>query len=436
MFKNKIRFYLVLTMVIMAIFFLSGLIMVEGSGKQEVPKIPKVEVRIGMAPFGDQTWAIIGMKQGWFEDAGIIIDPKPYGKVIPSEQRTAVMIAGTVDIMTGHAGSLLPVLKDAPNLKFFFGSNTFLGFAIVARSDMGYKSYKEFLKEEKDPEKAMQKTMAQLKGKVYAYAQIPANIAFVEQSLKKAGLSLDDVKSMVLEDSKIIAMMLTGRADFATTGAPSRMQLETKGYKPIFTAEDMATMAKASPASDELQGVLVAGWCTTDQFLKNNHDTVLRLCSVFYRIIDFMDKNQKDAIKLHLPYLNSVSGQNMTEEGLKFLYDSLNPFVTFEKQASWYENPNDPFYYKNELGSKIRDWVEKGVYKQGEITENSVTVAPQLYYEMKELKKKADNLMAEVKSAKKFSRETKDLLTKAEYYYNAYNYLDSVRFAEAAKKSL
>ena len=41
--------------------------------------IPKATSKFGMRPYADNTFYIIGMKKGWFDEVGIKFDPPPYG---------------------------------------------------------------------------------------------------------------------------------------------------------------------------------------------------------------------------------------------------------------------------------------------------------------------------------------------------------------------
>lgn len=409
---------------------------VDADGNVAVPQIPEVSVSMGMAPFGDQTWASVGMDHGFFKEAGITITPEPAGRIITSDQRIAALVAGTVDIMTGHVGTIAPVHKNAPNLKFFASSNVFEGYAILAQPDSGFKTYQEILAEEGDQATALNKTMAQLVGKRYAHAQSSALISFIQSALGLGGVSMSDVDTIPLDDPEVLSTMLTGRADFGTAGAPQRAMLESTGYYPIFSGADLATIAEPSPESKELEGLLVAGWVSTDEFLEKNHDTILRLSGVFYRTLDLLVNEQEKSLAIHLPFLNSVSGMELTSEALKVLYDSLNPFYTFEMQSDWYENPDNIYYYENEIGAKLRSYVEQGIFSEGEISIDDVSVAHKIYFEMKSLKEDSEALIAEVKSASGATEQTNELLEQAEYWLNAYNFLDAHRFAEAAKMSL
>ena len=52
--------------------------------KKEAPTL--VKVRFGMLPYGDHTYAIIGLQKGWFKDVGIdlIYEPLKVEEIVPA----------------------------------------------------------------------------------------------------------------------------------------------------------------------------------------------------------------------------------------------------------------------------------------------------------------------------------------------------------------
>ena len=41
--------------------------------------IPAATIKFGMRPYADNTFYIIGMKKGWYNEVGITFEPAPYG---------------------------------------------------------------------------------------------------------------------------------------------------------------------------------------------------------------------------------------------------------------------------------------------------------------------------------------------------------------------
>ncbi len=429
-------------------FFLVGVIAIWTSpawagaaSPPAVPEIPKQVVRMVLAPFLDHTVAVIGMYKGWFGDVGIDIQPKPYGLTIPSEQRTAAIAAGTADVVMASVSAMLGVLKQQPNIRYFSAGDIFQGQAILAQPDGGYKTYKDFLKAGDKPNDAMVKAIRQVRGKRWASQGLSQVQMFVDIVLEKAGMARNELTIIPIDDSKAVNMMLLKQADFQTGGAPARMELQGKGMITILTSLDLAQNARPSPDSKELWTVYLDGWVTTTDFWEKHRDTVLRLASVHFRITRFVNTNQKEALEIHVPFLNSVAGTTITLEDGRQIYEELDPFLTFEQQHRLYFDKSYPLYYEWEVGGKIKAYEAQGLYKPGEMTVDKATLAHTVYFTLLDLKNKTDQIMPEVqraidaaKRAGKNPAKAEELRERAKLFYEAYDFLDAHRFATAAKE--
>lgn len=407
----------------------------------DTPEIPKQVVRFAHAPFLDHTEGVIGIQKGWFNDVGIEIQPKPNGMVIPSQQRPAALTAGTVDMVSASVAAMLAVLKTQPNILFFAAGDIFQGYAILGQQDGGYKTYTDFMKAGDKAEEALVKTIRQLRGKRWALESMPQTQQFGDLVLERAGLNRNDLTIVAVDDPKTVNLMLTKQADFQTAGAPARMELQGKGMVPILTILDLMPHTKPSADSKELRAVYMDGWVTTREFWEKTPDTVLRMASVLFRITKFINTNQREALEIHVPFLNSVSGRTITLEDGKRIYEELDPFLTFEQQYRLYFDKTYPLYYEWEVGAKIMSYEERGVYKPGEMTVDKATLAHTVYFKLWDLKTKTERLMPEVESAiNAAKRAGKDpgkaiaLQQRGKFFYDAYDFLDAHRFATAAKE--
>jgi len=428
----------------MAVAMLASLCGLQRAWAQEptVPTIPRVSVRHALAAFLDHTDAIIGIRKGWFDEVGIEIVPKPHGRVLPSGERAANLIAGSIDTVSTGVYNLLPAMGKARNLRIFVEKDVSYGYRIMAQPDKGYKSFAEFAKEGLPPAEALKQTVAQLKGKTITYLSEPSREQFIDLIYRRSGLGkteIDSIKAINVDDSQTIALMVSGRADFQFGGAPSMSELAKRGFKPILVAYDLARTARPSVDSEELLTILKVGWGTTAEFYEANRDTILRMASVVFRIARFSKEHQEEALTINVPFLNSIAGSQMTPEYGRWAYNDFHPYYTFEEQEDWYENPRSILYYKYEVGARIKDGERKGIFKPGEMDVETVMVADDVYRELKALKAKAGSLIAEAKDridrtrrAGKDVTRAQDLLAKAEQFFLNYDFLDAHRFAEAA----
>jgi hypothetical protein len=277
-----------------------------------------------------------------------------------------------------------------------------------------------------------------MKGNRFAYPPEAAIKGFINLALDKGGLTLNDVKSIVAEDAKTNALMIGNQADFQVGGVPSRLTLESNGFKPIITSFDLARFAKPSADSTELRAVFHDGWLALDSWIDKNHDTMLRMSSVLFRILQFMNDHQQEAITIQLPFVNSAAGTNITPAQAKVAYESLDPFLPFSKQGVWYTDTTSSLNYDYVTGSFINMYQEQGVFKPGEVKVSDVSIASEVYKQFLDMKSKSDaniteakSLIAAAKSGVDMS-QAKDLLAKSQTYYDDFDYLDSMGFSQAA----
>jgi ABC-type nitrate/sulfonate/bicarbonate transport system substrate-binding protein len=396
-----------------------------------VPEIPKCTVKFGHEPYGDHTQSIIGVRSGWFEEVGISFEPAD-GTVVSSENVVPYFASGQVDVLSGSVPLLLAASKELPDFKYFFHADAFLGYALMAQPDAGYKSAKEFEAEGLSSDEALAKAVGQMKGKRFGYPAENAIKGFINLTLKKGGLTLDDTVNTIAEDSKTSALMIGDQLDFQVGGVPSRLTLESEGFKPIVTSADLAAAAKPSVDSEELLAIFHDGWGATDEWIDANYDCMLRLTSVGFRINDLINNDMDAAIALHQPFLNQAAGTDISTETFKVIYQSLDPFLTFEQQNDWYNNPEFSMAVEYVVGAHI-----KSAKAAGQVDESKTllefTNSKEVYDTLVELKASSETKIAEAKGLVTDSTpQAKELLAQAEKFYAGRDYLDADRFAQAA----
>jgi ABC-type nitrate/sulfonate/bicarbonate transport system substrate-binding protein len=404
----------------------------------EAPTIPQVEVRFGNGMFLPHTDSIIGQKQGWFKDVGISFSPSPYGAVMPSAQGASSLISGTVDVNSAGVYKLLPAMDKARNLRIFVQKDVYSGYRIMAQPDKGYKSYEEFVAAGKKPAEAMRAVIDEIKTGQIAFEPGPEKSQFFDLLFKAAGMAPTEIAqlhSLVVEDAQSTAMMIGERIEFQLGGAPAMTELTSRGFKPLVTAFDLAKNADVLGDAGVL-AVFKVGWGTTQQYYEANHDTILRLASVYYRIADFIKAHPQEAAAIHVPFLNSVAGTQMKVETGLLNYQQLDRFYTFSEQNAWYNDPNDPLYYLKEINARIHDAEHKGVIAPNSMDPELIMVADDVYRELSQLQKDSDTLIKNADTAIKQKpsgmEKASGLLATAKAQYAAYDFLDAKRFAEAS----
>lgn len=395
------------------------------------PEIPKCTVKFGHEPYGDHTQSIIGVRQGWFDEVGISFEPDD-GTVVSSENVVPYFASGQVDVLSGSVPLLLAASKELPDFKYFFYADAFLGYALMAQSNAGYKSAAEFEAEGMSKADALMAAVGQMKGKRFGYPAENAIKGFINLTLKKGGLTLDDTVNTIAEDSKTSALMVGNQLDFQTGGVPSRLTLESQGFKPIVTSSDLAAAATPSVDSEELLAIFHDGWGATDQWIDANYDCMLRMTSVGYRINELINEDQAAAIDLHLPFLNQAAGTDFDVETFKVIYESLNPFLTFEQQNDWYNNPQNPMQVEYVVGAHLKAAKTAGQVDDDKSLAN-FDMSKDVYDTLVALKASSGSKITEVQGLiSDKTPEAKKLLAEAEKFYAAYDFLDADRFATAA----
>jgi len=403
------------------------------------PTIPNVTVRFGVSGTVDHTTVAIGLAQGWFKEVGIDIRDR----VVVGAGRLPALVGGGLDVLDYYSLAVVPTLEENPNVRWFFSQDMFYGFALVGKPE--YKTYQDFLKEGNSPEAAIRKAVSQMKGKTFLSANVPSTKGFEEILFERGGTSVKDMKLIELDQEKHIGTMFAGQADFEVGNVPTRVTLESKGFKPIVSTRDvieyLQSKRELTPESKELTMMGFSGWMSTKKYYEENHETILRLTGVGFRIMQMINDKPKEALKYHLPYTNRVAGTNLTEaEGL-IVYNSLDPFRSFEYQKRWYYDEKDYENWKWSLLATIRLWENKGVLTKGRFPPESFSRSQVIYNELMYLREKAQSLIWDASDTVRIARakgkatgSVEETIKKARHHFDIFNYYDSYRFALAAKE--
>lgn len=386
-----------------------------------------VTVRFANLPYADHTITSIGVEKGFFKDAGISLrlDTIKVEEAIPS------LVNGKFDAISIPPGIIFSSFESAPNVIAFVFSDLFQGYALLAQPNSGYKRYSDFVSEGKTHSEAIAATVRQLKGKTFAYPPEVAIKPFIDKLLTDGSMSATDYKSLVLEDPLTIAAMRTKEADFQVGGVPSRIQLEKDGFTVLMSSSDIARGAKPSADSTELAAVLQNSWATTKDFAQKHPDVIQRLAGVNYRIIQFIKEHEAEAGRIHMGYLTKVTGQEFTEKDAKVIYQSLDPFFTFEEQKPWFQDPQNPFYYQHVNGAILNSFIAKGVFKSRTPTVEDVIVADDTYLTLEALKLKAERMITAL-SARTLSATSSSALAAAKERLVAFDFNGALELAEKA----
>ncbi len=390
-------------------------------------------VKFANLPYADHTYSSIGVAKGWFKDVGIDLK----SETIKIEEVVPGLTSGAYDVASVPPGILFSAYDAAPTLRTFVFGDLFQGYALMGQPRQGYKTYANFVKDGMSPAESERAVVQQMKGKTFAYPTETAIKPFIDLLLERGGLTRDSIKPLVLDDPLTVQAMRTRRSDFQVGGVPSRISLEKEGFVPLITSADLAKGARPSPESKELASILQNGWAMTSEMYDKDRATALRLASVNYRIMSFMQTNRDEALAIHMAYLSKVTGQKFTSEDGRVIYDSLDPFITFDNQRPWFHDSNNPLYYRHVNGAILKSFVDGKIYKGQPPAVDDVILADDTYAELERLKVSSSALLAELKAkAPAASSNASAKLSAAQNCFDTYNYYDADRIAAEAIREL
>jgi len=396
-------------------------------------EIPKVDVSLGMRPYANDLIFVAGIKLGYFNDVGITITPRPYGRKVLPDQAIPLLINRQVDVMALYPPDVIAALDSVKNIRFIGLTDLFQGFAILARPDSGAKTVKQFMAEGLPFDEAMHRTMAQLKGKKFVTAPVVDNRIFLDTVFHLGGLNMErDTSLIVTPDSNALQLASSKQVDFASpTGAPFTAQMEGDGWIPLVTPLDVLTNMPATADSPAEGLVGTPGIASDADWVRKNPGTVLRFVSVMFRIIEQEQKDPRQTLGAMLDYVNAFAGTSLNTAGLKLTIDALSPLSNFAFQANYCRKEGSALYYRTAFNAAVKFNVEKGVLPKGDYKAEDLIWACDIYGVLTQLEAESDKLLQQMQQHPP-AADKQALLDKARQLYGWYDYLDAYRLLRAA----
>lgn len=389
-------------------------------------EIPQSSIKMGLKPFADNSFYVISMKKGWFEDAGIKIDP-PGGISLTEDNVNAQLLNGNIDLSGQFPPGSVSTYSTSKAIKQTMFTDVIVSASILANPKLGLKTFKDYIAEGMDFEHAIAAALAPVKDKKIAVPSALNERLFEDAVSRFSGVPFN---LNLMEDPQILVAASAGQIDFAhPSGAPIVYSLLQKGWVQLVSMDDLLKHAPADPDSPLIPAIQIVGNVGNVDFINNNKTTVLRFMSVVWRTIDELKKDPS-LFDLQAPYLNSVAGTSLTGQDIAATVANFQPYVTFDDYGKFYDETN-PLYYKPIFAGIIREYVKNGILPEGAMTPEEFIWGEPLYREMVAYKTKADELLAGLEG-KELSSEEAGLVTEAKKYYDWRNYLDAYRLALAA----
>jgi ABC-type nitrate/sulfonate/bicarbonate transport system substrate-binding protein len=384
--------------------------------------IPKATVSFAQWPYGDTTIGFIGIKQGLFKDVGITLAPAN-GETLTSAQTPQQLLNSQLQVSSGYMPLVLQTYVKTPNLKMIQYTDTYIGNYILASPLLKAKTLMQFMTGGLTFNKAFMATVQQMKGKRVALSNVGANRTFFQTILQLGGLKSTDLTLQVVPDNTIVQLAKAGKIDYAfPAGAAQSVEVLNAGFVILAGAQDL--IKGLPPGNASAAGSIGhAGLESTQDYVTKNLETVLRFQSVFYRIIDEIEKTPS-VLSLSLPYLDSSAGVNLSLAGAELIFKEFYGMIGFDQMPTHVTDTKSPYYYETVYNVQIQQAVKGGIIpSSANVTPDDLSVAKPLYELALGLKQKCDALKA--------SGKTGSNAAAAEKHYAARNYLDAYRLMSA-----
>lgn len=398
--------------------------------------IPQEVVNIGLLPYADNSMLAVGMANDWFEEVGITVGPEKYASVA-DDQAVPLLLNGDYDVTSAYGPNSVRNAEGAPSLKVFNFIDVTSGLAILAAPDSGKASVSDLMGDGASFEEAAASVMQDMAGARFATDDTAAHRNFLEAVYEIGDFSQEDFGQVdVVDDSQILLLARGGALDYAKpAGAAQTAELFQAGWYPVIGLQDLI---ENLPAGDPraVSGLGHVGHMADEKWIAENHDTMLRVTSVAFRIVDALlgdiANGTTEATEAIVPVLESAASIDTSAEALKITFEEIGPFASFEDQADWWLNTESPYYYKATYNQQIKAAQDAGVITNPDLDASEFIIADDVYLELVEYKEQYDAMLPQ---AADLSGDQAKLAELAATQYEHRNYLDAARILEAAVNS-
>lgn len=408
------------------------------SGPTVVPSAPTYTIPSGSVRFGvnaacpDCNMPNVALQKNFFADAGLTIDATQiptFNNILPAMQRGDHDIAGYY--IQGYLQTLNTFGMDLPPSLFY---DIFLGTGILASPTSSLKTSLEFMTEGITFEQAAAKAMEQLQGKdIASPSELTVQPDMPSVWFSYAGMTVEDVNWVIVEDTKIAALAAAGRVELAfPSSAAIIVQLMNNGWKPIINSKIILENGTGTQRDQIETYVGSTGMFHQRKWGEENWDTLLRFVSVIHRTVDYcFDKaSMQEALTIVANAVNTTQGTTLGHEDIYAIFTEVDPFWPWSYQAEVWTNESNPYYIPRAIEAQVQSLINGGTLPDQEYDIDKFLVAGDIYRDLAAYQKEADGLFAQAVAVTDPAR--KALVDQAKQQYIWHNYLDAVGFLKAA----
>lgn len=382
-----------------------------------------VEMTVGGVPYFNDAFWLAGEQLGFAQEVGLKIKYHVIGAYPEVHQALA---GGSLDLAATIPQALVPSAGALTNIVWVMANDMWWGSGILVRPGK-FKTYQEFLKELRDPKKALQATVRQLKGKTLIGNFAGGPGIYVPKLLEYAGLDTNDVKMLNLPPGQGPAAFIRGEGDTFSGTLPDRARVMEESAEVLIDARDMPFV----------EAFLYDGFAARRDWVAKNEDTLMRLLAVHFRVADMLRTPDRDkALDIMRRWVNKETGANFSLPQARWVFDTISPEPTAEEVSQWFYDPKSRYNFDKELQRRIDFFTAKGKLKPGAVTVDGHSLARQLHEKYMGYKQKALDRLTVLRTLApqvfKGKPEAENLMEWAEWHYVRRNYLDAAALAEKA----
>jgi ABC-type nitrate/sulfonate/bicarbonate transport system substrate-binding protein len=290
-------------------------------------------VKMGITPYFDYMPWVQAKDMGFDKELGIDLQPVT---VATTPQGVAAMRQGSVDVVSSCHVCDFPLYKSVPSLRSWLITDQFKGFIVIGRK--GTQTYHDVVAGS-DPKTAKENILKGFSGKTFAL--MPASFKpLLSSALSQAGMKYEDVKILEFGDDAQAALAFQrGEGDYYMGSLTQEIKLLSSPDKYV----NVGGSEILGPA-----GLWYSTMVSTDDWLKANNDTVVKLSAIWFRVSRYLNENYEQAAPKLIAINNDRAAASFTPDEFKAMF-SLLSFPTLESASSTVFSKDSDLYWKNSV---------------------------------------------------------------------------------------
>ena len=178
------------------------------------------------------------------------------------------------------------------------------------------------------------------------------------------------------------------------------------------------------------------GLLANREWAENNRHTVYRLLSVGFRTLAYLENpdTQADGWAIMANFINTHRQLGIDAVDIGIIWETIYPSFTWKEQEALWDTNLPSYHPETVFAGDIETLKAWEVLSAGFDTEAELArflLAQDLYYEMREMQQRSDELLAQA-AGMELSNEQTALVQQARTFYQHYNFLDALRSLEKA----